>query len=142
MYYLSLFDYTQPFILTWDSYLDIYVHLIVTILALVDTWISSRPWCLWHAWFVSLFGLIYMLFNATYILAFDGTNSGNKDYIYSILDWNNNLGISISLVFGVIFGFPLLFCIFYLLAMFRDYCWMKYSRENPEDSWTDSSAMI
>ena len=64
---------------------------LITVIALIDTMVSSRPWCIWHAWFVTLCGLLYMVFNATYILVFDGTNfDGTKDYVYSILDWKSD----------------------------------------------------
>ena len=52
VYYSALYDWNQPFILCWDRYLDFYVHFIITLLALIDTFISSRPWNLWHAWYV------------------------------------------------------------------------------------------
>ena len=75
-----------------------------------------------------------MLFNATYILAFDGTNGeGNKEYVYWILDWNNKPGLAVGLLFGVVIGFPIIFCLYYLLAMFRDYCWKKICKSDFDD---------
>ena len=48
VYYAALFKWTWSG--TWDSYLDLYVHLIITVISLLDTCVSSRPWSLWHAW--------------------------------------------------------------------------------------------
>ena len=75
-----------------------------------------------------------MLFNATYILVFDGTNGeGNKEYVYWILDWNNNPGLAVGLLFGVVIGFPLIFCLYYLLAMLRDYFWKRICKSDFDD---------
>ena len=86
-----------------------------------------------------------MLFNATYILAFDGTNGqANKEYVYWILDWNNKPGLAVGLLFGVVIGFPIIFCLYYLLAMFRDYCWKKICKSDYDDvqnSTPDNVAM-
>ena len=40
-----------------------------------------------------VFGLVYGIFNIIYIVAFDGTDPFGHDYVYDILDWNNNPGI-------------------------------------------------
>lgn len=48
-------------------------------------------------WCPMLLGLIYMIFNLLYIVAFDGTFDGH-DYVYPVLDWNNKLGQTMLLV--------------------------------------------
>jgi hypothetical protein len=48
VYYAALFTWTWSG--TWDSYLDLHVHLFITVIALLDTCVSSRPWSLWHVW--------------------------------------------------------------------------------------------
>ena len=66
-------------------------------------------------------------------MAFDGTNVPNpcgvnkelKEYVYPPLDWKNNTAIAIGSSFGAIIGVSLAFCIYYLIAMFRDFCWEK-----------------
>ena len=112
---------------------------LITVIALIDTMVSSRPWCIWHAWFVTLCGLLYMVFNATYILAFDGTNfDGTKDYVYSILDWKSDQIedqiTCLILIIGVAVGFPMAHFTFYLIAMLRDSCWKKIQIDPVEDS--------
>ena len=49
MYYSSL--HKGPIlVLTFESYLGLYVHMFLPILALLDTFISSRPWTLVCVW--------------------------------------------------------------------------------------------
>ena len=72
-----------------------------------------------------LLGLIYMTFNAAYILLFDGTNRKGEAYVYNIMDWKNNPGKCAILACGSIVGFPIIYSGFYFLAMFRDYCWKR-----------------
>lgn len=132
VYYAALFKWTWSG--TWDSYLDLHVHLIITVISLLDTCVSSRPWSLWHAWCVALCGILYVLFNAIYILAFDGTNSKGEEYIYWILDWKNNPGLSVGVLFGLTCVFSITFCLYCLLAMLRDYSWKKICKPDLIDS--------
>ena len=48
-------------------------------------------------WCPMVFGLVYGIFNIIYIVAFDGTDPYGHDYVYDILDWNNNPGNNILL---------------------------------------------
>ena len=52
IYWPALYDWSQEFVWNWDNYLDVYIHLVTTLLALLDTFVSSRPWNLWHSWYV------------------------------------------------------------------------------------------
>ena len=94
-------------------------------IALVDTIVSSRPWNIWYVLYPTSLGIAYLIFNVIYILVFNGTNSKGEEYVYDILDWKNNPGLAVGLMFGVVIGFPLAFCLYYLLAMIRDYLWKK-----------------
>jgi hypothetical protein len=60
--------------------------------AIVDTWVSGRPHRLQHVWCPLLFGLVYMIFNVVYVVAFDGTDPNGRDYIYPVLKWNESPG--------------------------------------------------
>ena len=102
-----------------------------------------------------VFGLVYGIFNIIYIVAFDGTDPYGHDYVYDILDWNNNpgniagsmadylgihisnlkriiimikllLGMSAAFVCATVVAFPILVSVFYFLAKFRDFLWNKY----------------
>ena len=84
--------------------------------------------------FTPLFGLTYLLFNAVYITVFNGKSVENFDYIYPILDWKNNLGLSMGVAFGAIAGLFLLSLGFYALSNFRDFIWRTiYLREDLQD---------
>ena len=100
-------------------------------MALLDTFISSRPWRMWHMWCPMLLGLIYMIFNLLYIVAFDGTFGGHE-YVYPVLDWKNKLGETMLLVCLSLVGFPVLFCLFYFWAKLRDFLGGKYFRQEKE----------
>ena len=50
VFYAALFKWTWNG--TWDDYLDLYAHLLITVISLFDTCVSSRPWSLWHSWWV------------------------------------------------------------------------------------------
>ena len=85
---------------------------------------------------VALCGIIYVLFNAIYILAFDGTNSKGEEYIYWILDWKHNPGLAVGVLFGLTVVFSVTFCVHYSLAMLRDYCWKKICKSDFDDVQT------
>jgi len=85
-----------------------------------------------------LLGLIYMIFNLLYIVVFDGTFNGH-DYVYPVLDWNNNLGQTLLLVGLSIVGFPVLFSVFYFYAKLRDFLWRKCYLEEKESETVATS---
>ena len=60
------------------------------------------------------------------IVVFDGTDIKGNDYVYDILDWNNNPGWSAAFVGGTVVALPIMISVFYFLAKFRDFLWAKY----------------
>ena len=62
-----------------------------SIIAIVDTMIGNRPWSLSHMWCPAIFGISYLIFNFVYIYIFKGTNVYGLPFIYSILDWNDEI---------------------------------------------------
>lgn len=77
-------------------------------------------------WCPMVLGLIYMLFNVIYIMAFDGTSISGEDFVYSIIDWKNNPGWATAFVFMSLVAFPVLFSVFYFVAKLRDLLWRKW----------------
>jgi len=126
VFWSFLFNYNETFHFNLGSWINLTVHLFQTLIALIDTFVSSRPWRLWHIWCPMVFGLVYGIFNIIYIVAFDGTDPFGHDYVYDILDWNNNPGMSAAFVCGTVVLFPILVSVFYFLAKFRDFLWSKY----------------
>ena len=97
-----------------------------TIIALVDTFVSSRPWRLWHCWCPILFGAAYLIFNILYVVVFDGTNTKGEDFVYDVLQWNENPGMSALFVVVSMVVIPVLFSVFYFEAKLRDRIWAKW----------------
>jgi hypothetical protein len=95
--------------------------------------VSSRPWRLWHVWCSLLFGVAYLTFNVLYIVAFDGTSTTGMDYIYDVIDWNNEPGFSALFVGISLVAFLILFSVFYFIAKLRDMLWRKWHQFSPED---------
>ena len=56
----------------------LFAFLFQTIVALVDTIISSRPWKIGHFYFLMLYSFIYILFQVLYLVCFQGTDEVSK----------------------------------------------------------------
>lgn len=127
-------DNSKSFDGSWDSYHSIIEHLLATVIALMDTFISSRPWNLRQAWCPIFMGLIYTCFNATYILAFEGTDIYGNPYIYSFLNWKKDPLKSAMISLGNILVLFVLFLAYYFLAKFRDFFWARYVYDDAFDN--------
>ena len=65
------------------------VHLIQTVITLLDVVLSARPWRLCHGIYPFLYAITYLAFNVIYTVALGGKNTNGEDFVYSILDWRN-----------------------------------------------------
>ena len=93
--------------------------------------ISNRPWNIWHLWYPMLYSILYLIFNVIYIVQFEGLNPKGFPWIYKILDWNKNLGRSVLISLGLIFiAVPLASVALYFLTKFRDFLWIKKSKNS------------
>ena len=112
-------------------YIDLNTHVFQSIVALVDTFISARPWKIGHFYFVTIYGIIYLIFQILYVIAFDGTDEKCNDYIYKILKWKTEFGKALTMylgIFALVIFFHYLFC---LLTLARDKLWLyTYKRSN------------
>jgi len=101
------------------------VHLLQTVISLIDVPLSSRPWRYAHIYIGFIYGFTYLGFQLIYILGFDGTDSGGNEWIYPILDWKEEPGIAV----GWSVAFIVLMLISHgglcLLAWARDKLWEK-----------------
>ena len=88
VYWGALYDSNEKRTLLeeFDNY---NVHLIQTVITLIDVAISARPWRFCHAIYPFLFALTYLGFNVIYTVVLGGKNSKGEDFVYSILDWGN-----------------------------------------------------
>ena len=118
-------------------YNDLNAHAFQSVLAFVDTIISSRPWKIGHFYFVIVYGLLYFIFQILYIMAFDGTDEYCRDYIYDILNWKSEFGKALTKYLGI-FAFVIFFhFLFCLLTRVRDKLWLvihKISNNRSEDN--------
>ena len=83
-------------------------------------------------WCLLFFQIVYGIFNILYVVAFHGTNVYDRPYIYKILDWLNNPGISTLFLCAIFAATPFLYSVFYFLAKFRDLLWTKYYASKEE----------
>ena len=91
--------------------------------AILDTFVSSRPWRLAHAWCPLLFGCIYVIFNVLYVVTFEGTDIFGHDWVYPVLKWNEEPAQSGGFVAVSIAVILLCHIIFWGLTKFRDRIW-------------------
>ena len=87
-----------------------------------------------QAWCPIFMGLIYTCFNATYILAFEGTDIYGNPYIYSFLNWKKDPLKSAMISLGNILVLFVLFLAYYFLAKFRDFFWARYMYDDAFDN--------
>ena len=126
---------------SYDTGLLIYnnlnVHAFQSVLAFVDTFISSRPWKIGHFYFVTVYGLLYFIFQILYIMGFDGTDASCHDYIYDILNWKSDFGNALT-IYMAIFVLTL-FChfLFCLLTLARDKLWLNTHKKSNNRSEID-----
>lgn len=93
-------------IVSWP--ITIHEHLMNMIPGLIDLLITRIPIRLYHVLYFIVLAAVYTIFGGIYIAA-GGTDSSNEPYIYSIIDYKNNLvqAIVISLVLMLVV--PVLF---------------------------------
>jgi len=128
---------------SYDTELLLYnnhnVHASQSLLAFVDTFISSRPWKMGHFYFVIVYGLVYFTFQIVYIMGFDGTNQYCHDYIYGNLNWKSGFGNALTIIKGIAIFVLMIFChfLFCLLTLVRDKLWLYTHKKSSNRSEID-----
>ena len=98
------------------------VHLVNGVIALFDICFSGIIIRLLHVVYVVIFGAIYSIFSGVYYAA-DGTNARHEPYIYSAIDYGNELGQALLYIFIITLIFlPLLHIVTY--AMYEARRWL------------------
>jgi len=92
-------------------------HILISLINVVDIFVSQRPWRVVHVYQTQLFCLVYVMSNFAYIED-GGTNLDDQPYIYSILDWSQPK-VCIVTIIGVLLILPFIHCIFILLYKLR-----------------------
>mmetsp|Transcript_14755 Transcript_14755/g.43032 ORF Transcript_14755/g.43032 Transcript_14755/m.43032 type:complete len:275 (-) Transcript_14755:107-931(-) len=94
-------------------------------LALLDLCLNRQPFYLAHAYAPGLFSAAYALFTYIYYKAGGTFEDGVSPYIYAALDWSGNAsGTRSLLALLVLVGVPVIYVIFFLVAMARIKCRM------------------
>jgi hypothetical protein len=102
------------------SYLNIFTHLINSIVILIDMWITRLPVRIYHMVYCILFGAAYTLFTGLYY-AGGGRTAFNTTFIYPVLDYDENPGLAVGM--GFISSFllaPLIHLFFYGNYLLRE----------------------
>jgi len=95
---------------------DVHTHGVTWILLAADLSISYTPTYFKHIWQCAIFAFTYITFNMVYVLC-GGVGPTGKNYIYSVLSWNDDFGSAFAISFGVIF-----ICtpvVYFLVALFN-----------------------
>lgn len=102
---------------TWMEILNFFLHGMNTISCLIDIFITDRPWRFAHFIYTHCFGLYYITFSIIYwaaggkgVCSTDDNGDPTdecEDYIYPILDWGGNIGLTIGSVIVVMLVIPL-----------------------------------
>ena len=94
------------------------------IVAVVEVLIAGVPVRFYHFYFTMIFGAVFVVFSGIYYAA-GGTNLGGDPFIYSILDYGNNSGGTVGVIFAVVFLLLPIVHIFFYLAYVARY-WIIY----------------
>ena len=84
-------------------------HVVNGIFSLVDLWVNGTPINTLHVIYIMIFGAVYSVFTGLYFV-------GSGNYVYKVLDYNENVGLVVGVCIFVVF-IVLPFChlvIFYL----------------------------
>ena len=134
VYWGALFDPKEERA-TLEEFENYDVHLIQTVITLMDVVISARPWRLFHAIYPFIYALTYLGFNVIYTVVLGGKNAKGEDFVYPILDWRNvpiTAGLWVVVFIILIFMSQIFLCTFaYIRDKVFEY-WMKKFRYDIE----------
>ncbi|KAH8255680.1 hypothetical protein KR038_008443 [Drosophila bunnanda] len=100
--------------------LNIMVHVLNSIIMLIDLAVVGHPIKMSHAYFTTGIGLAYAIFTGIYFLA-GGTDRKNQTAIYPMMDWTKPGKAIIVTACAIIFTFFVHFCCYLL---YRGRVWL------------------
>ncbi|XP_046341602.2 protein rolling stone-like [Haliotis rufescens] len=101
LYWVLIHDYEVGF--QGYNYITFFTHGANLIYVVLNLLVTAMPVRLLHFYHVVIYGILYAIFNAVYVLA-GGTNDQNDHYIYKFLDWNKNPGLSSAISLEAVVG--------------------------------------
>jgi len=128
LFWSLLYNYEKA-----PSYTNLFVHLLQSVVALVDQCISRRKWEFLTAWASIPVPLIWLIFSLVY-WAVGGTNYDGENFIYTVLKWGESPGQAVGVTFLAVAALALIHCLFAALTIARDRCHQKIWRANTEDN--------
>jgi hypothetical protein len=91
LYWTLLFDYSEgP-----PSYSTLCVHLLQSVVVLLDQWITRRRWQLAHCWVAIPLPLLWTIFSIVYWAA-SGTGETGDPWIYPVLKWGSEPALAVG----------------------------------------------
>ncbi len=109
------------------------------IISVIELLITGVPIRFYHFYFTQIFASVYVVFTGIYYAA-GGTNTMERPYIYSILDYGETPGTACGYIFGVILVFlPIVHFLFYLVYIAR--YWALYMIYGKQSSSPDHSRL-
>ncbi|XP_065176426.1 protein rolling stone-like [Sycon ciliatum] len=101
------------------GFLDVSVHALNTVLTVIAICLTNFKVNVLHFIYPLVFGVAYLIFSVIYTLS-GGTNTQNRTYIYSPLDWNSKPGGAAALSLpAVLIGIPVVHLICYGIMKLR-----------------------
>ena len=112
-------------------------HGITSICVLTDIFITGMPLRLMHVYHGILYAMLYIIFTVIYDVS-GGTNSFDAPFIYDVLNWTENPGVSLAYGLGVaVVGIPIIWLLLYGLYRLRVYLFNKYCMNTGSDTNCD-----
>ena len=103
-----------------------HLHLLGGLVGLLDIFVSGIVLSIYHLYWGILYGCTYSVFTGIYYAA-NGTNIGGDRYIYPILDYGRNPGISAGIVLATSFVVvPLIYLFAYAISAGRRWLAHRY----------------
>lgn len=128
LFWTLLYKYDEA-----PSYANLFVHLLQSVVVLVDQCVSRRKWEPLTAWASIPVPLVWLIFSLVY-WAVGGTNYDGDNYIYSVLKWGESPGQAVGVTFLAVAALPLIHCLLAVITRARDRCHQKIWRVNNEDN--------
>jgi len=127
LFWTLLYDYEKA-----PSYSNLFVHLLQSVVVLIDQCVSRRKWEPLTAWASIPVPLIWLIFSLVY-WALGGTNNDGDNFIYPVLKWGESPGQAVGVTFLAVAALPLIHCLLAALTRARDHCHQKIWKGNIED---------
>jgi len=113
LFWSLLYEYKEA-----PSYSNLFVHLLQSVVVLIDQLVSRRQWRPLTAWASIPVPMVWLIFSLIY-WAVGGTNNDGDNYIYPVLKWGEAPGQAVGVTFLALVALPLIHCALALLTKLR-----------------------